>query len=120
MRYGIRFLRGGYPELIAHPKIVAALWLSSYILTYLERDVRYFTANRRPRTISNIYKGSLPPRARSFLTLTSLSRDLGVAVKPSTMAVFAGSDAIRFIILRLTMPTSANGWSRLRKRISRM
>ncbi len=34
------FIRGYYPELVAHPKRDSALWQSSYLQTYLERDVR--------------------------------------------------------------------------------
>lgn len=33
-------LRGGYPELRLNPDVDRKLWLSSYIRTYLERDVR--------------------------------------------------------------------------------
>src|SRR3990172_4317346 len=39
------FLRGGYPELSAHPKRDAGLWHSSYVQTYLERDVRGLRQN---------------------------------------------------------------------------
>src|SRR5947209_1292529 len=35
----VTLLSGGYPEVIAHPKS-RDLWFSSYIQTYLERDVR--------------------------------------------------------------------------------
>ena len=33
-------LRGGYPELAAEPDRDISLWYSSYVQTYLERDVR--------------------------------------------------------------------------------
>ena len=33
------FLRGGYPELTAKPDRDISLWYSSYVQTYLERDV---------------------------------------------------------------------------------
>ena len=36
----LSFLRGGYPELVASPIANAPLWHSSYVQTYLERDVR--------------------------------------------------------------------------------
>ncbi len=73
------FLRGGYPELIAHPKKDAALWQSSYIQTYLERDVRSL------RQIGDlgqfqIFIRALAAQSAQLLNLTSLSRDLGVAV----------------------------------------
>ncbi len=34
------FLRGGYPKLVAEHKREVGLWYSSYLQTYLERDVR--------------------------------------------------------------------------------
>jgi predicted AAA+ superfamily ATPase len=34
------FLRGEYPELLAEPDRDISLWHSSYVQTYLERDVR--------------------------------------------------------------------------------
>jgi len=39
----VTLLRGGYPEVLARPQ-VAALWFNSYLLTYLERDVRTISA----------------------------------------------------------------------------
>jgi uncharacterized protein len=35
----VSLLHGGYPEVLARPR-TAQLWFSSYLLTYLERDVR--------------------------------------------------------------------------------
>ncbi|MFN0301465.1 MAG: ATP-binding protein [Burkholderiales bacterium] len=39
----VSLLRGGYPEVLARPA-AARLWFSSYIQTYLERDVRAVSA----------------------------------------------------------------------------
>jgi uncharacterized protein len=39
----VTLLRGGYPEALARPS-AARLWFSSFIQTYLERDVRAVTA----------------------------------------------------------------------------
>lgn len=39
----VSLLRGGYPEVLARPR-AASLWFSSYLQTYLERDVRAVTA----------------------------------------------------------------------------
>src|SRR5438270_3575984 len=41
----VSLLRGGYPEVVARPA-AARLWFSSYVQTYLERDVRAVTAVR--------------------------------------------------------------------------
>jgi len=42
----VGLLRGGYPEVLARPG-TAHLWFSSYIHTYLERDVRSLPATAR-------------------------------------------------------------------------
>jgi len=39
----VTLLRGGYPEVLARPR-AASLWFSSYLQTYLERDVRAISA----------------------------------------------------------------------------
>jgi predicted AAA+ superfamily ATPase len=39
----VSLLRGGYPEVLARPG-AASLWFSSYLQTYLERDVRAISA----------------------------------------------------------------------------
>jgi uncharacterized protein len=39
----VSLLRGGYPEVLARPT-AATLWFSSYLQTYLERDVRSISA----------------------------------------------------------------------------
>ena len=39
----VSVLRGGYPEVLARPR-AASLWFSSYLQTYLERDVRSISA----------------------------------------------------------------------------
>jgi len=39
----VSVLRGGYPEVLARPR-AASLWFSSYLQTYLERDVRAISA----------------------------------------------------------------------------
>ncbi|MCY4342908.1 MAG: ATP-binding protein [Gammaproteobacteria bacterium] len=73
------FLRGGYPELAAQPLRDAALWHSSYIQTYLERDVR------RLRQVGDLtqfqaFLRMLAARSAQLLNLTDIARDLGVAV----------------------------------------
>jgi predicted AAA+ superfamily ATPase len=65
-----RFLRGGYPELVANPRRDAALWHGSYVQTYLERDVRNL---RQIGDLSQFQSAQL-------LSLSDLASDLGVAV----------------------------------------
>ena len=73
------FLRGGYPELAAQPSRDAALWHSSYIQTYLERDVR------RLRQIGDLtqfqaFLRMLAARSAQLLNLADIAGNLGVAL----------------------------------------
>jgi len=73
------FLRGGYPELVAEPQRDQTLWHSSYVQTYLERDVRSI------RQVADLvqfqhFLRALAARSAQLVNLTDLSRDLGVAV----------------------------------------
>lgn len=73
------FLRGGYPELAIHPSRDLSLWHASYIQTYLERDVRTL------RQVGDLtqyqsFLRVLAARSGQMLNMTTLSRDLGVAV----------------------------------------
>ncbi len=73
------FLRGGYPELTVNYNRDISLWHASYIQTYLERDVRTL------RQVGDLtqyqsFLSVLASRSGQLLNMTSLSRDLGVAV----------------------------------------
>lgn len=74
-----RFLRGGYPELAADPARDLHLWHSSYVQTYLERDVRSL------RQIGDLgrfrsFLRAVAARTGQLLNLSDIARDLGVAV----------------------------------------
>lgn len=73
------FLRGGYPELAAQPGRDVSLWHSSYIQTYLERDVRSL---RQVADLSQyqILLRVLAARSGQLLNLSDVARDLGVAL----------------------------------------
>jgi predicted AAA+ superfamily ATPase len=73
------FLRGGYPELVADPGRDIELWHSSYVQTYLERDVRMI---RQVGDLSQFqgFLQALAARSAQLLSLSDLARDLGVAV----------------------------------------
>ncbi|MCY4233953.1 MAG: ATP-binding protein [Bacteroidetes bacterium] len=73
------FLRGGYPELVTIPHRDTFLWHSSYIQTYLERDVRSLR-QVGDLTQYQIFLRALAARSGQLLNMTNLSRDLGVAV----------------------------------------
>jgi len=72
-------VRGGYPELVAQPSRDAALWHSSYLQTYLERDVRGL---RQVGDLSQfqLFLRALAARSGQLLNLSALARDLGIAV----------------------------------------
>lgn len=72
------FLHGSYPELVANPRRDISLWQSSYIQTYLERDVRNL---RRIGDLSQFqsFVRALAARSGQLLNASELARDLGVA-----------------------------------------
>lgn len=72
-------LQGCYPELASEPQRDAQLWFSSYLQTYLERDVRQL------RQIGDLgefqsFLRVLAARSGQILNLTDVSRDLGIAL----------------------------------------
>lgn len=69
---------GGYPEAIARPK-AAHLWFSSYVQTYLERDVRGVTAVRDLSTFRR-FLALVASRHGQILNKTDLAAPLGVSV----------------------------------------
>jgi len=73
------FLRGGYPELVAGPDRDLSLWHSSYVQTYLERDVRSIRQVGDLTLFQNFLR-ALAARTGQLINLTDLGRDLGVAV----------------------------------------
>ncbi len=70
---------GGYPELVANPVRDIYLWHSSYVQTYLERDVRTL---RQVGDLSQFqsFLRALAARTAQLLSLSDLARDLGIAV----------------------------------------
>lgn len=103
--------RGCYPELHAEPDRDAAAWHASYAQTFLERDVRSL------RQIGDLtqFQGflrMLAARSGGLLSLSDLSRDLGIAVNTvkAWISVLEATDQI--IILR---PWFANVGKRLVK-----
>lgn len=72
-------LRGSYPEPLTKSKIDTQAWYSSYIATYLERDVRNIMNISKLRDFS-IFLKSVAIRSGQILSYSELSRDIGVAV----------------------------------------
>lgn len=104
-------LRGEFPELALDPKRDPARWYSSYLQTYLERDVRTL------RQIGDLVQFQtflrlLATRSGSLLDLTSLSRDLGVAVNTCKAWLSVLEASYQVLVLR---PFHANAGKRLVK-----
>lgn len=72
-------LRGGFPEVVTEPERDLSLWFSSYIHTYLERDVRGLRAIA-DLTQFRAFLQALAARSAQLLKLSELARDLGIAV----------------------------------------
>jgi predicted AAA+ superfamily ATPase len=74
----VSLLRGGFPEVIARPG-AARLWFSSYLQTYLERDVRAVTQIRDLSTFRR-FLGLVASRSGQVLNRSDLAAPLGVSV----------------------------------------
>jgi uncharacterized protein len=73
---------GGYPEAVARPA-GAPLWFSSYVQTYLERDVRAVTMVRDLATFRR-FLALVAARHGQLLNRTELAAPLGVSVPTIT------------------------------------
>jgi predicted AAA+ superfamily ATPase len=69
---------GGYPEALARPRD-AALWFSSYVQTYLERDVRSISAIHDLATFRR-FLGLVATRTGQMLNRSDLAAPLGVSI----------------------------------------
>ncbi len=105
------FLRGGYPELVAHPKRDIALWHSAYIQTYLERDVRTLRQVGDLTQFQNFLR-ALVARSAQLLHLSDLARDLGISVNTAKAWLSVLEATYQVIVLR---PYFANVGKRLVK-----
>jgi predicted AAA+ superfamily ATPase len=74
----VTLLHGGYPEAVARPAI-ARLWFSSYVQTYLERDVRAVTAVKDLATFRR-FLALLATRHGQVLNRSALAAPIGVSV----------------------------------------
>lgn len=74
----VSLLRGGYPEVLARPR-AASLWFSSYLQTYLERDVRAITAVHDLATFRR-FLALVASRHGQVLNKSDLAAPLGLSV----------------------------------------
>ncbi len=105
------FLRGGYPELATQPDRDVSLWHSSYIQTYLERDVRALRQVGDLTLFQNFLR-VLAARSAQSLNLSDVARDLGVAVNTTRAWLSVLEATYQVIVLR---PYFANIGKRLVK-----
>ncbi len=105
------FLRGGYPELAREPDRDTSLWFSSYIQTYLERDVRSLRQVGDLISFQSFLR-ALAARTGQLLNLTDLARDLGIAVNTAKAWLSVLEATYQVIVLR---PYHANVGKRLVK-----
>ena len=104
-------LRGGYPELVAEPDRDISLWHSSYVQTYLERDVRSLRQVGDLISFQSFLR-ALAARAGQLLNLSDVSRDLGIAVNTAKAWLSVLEATFQVIVLR---PYHANVGKRLVK-----
>ena len=104
-------LRGGYPELVAEPDRDISLWHSSYVQTYLERDVRSLRQVGDLISFQNFLR-ALAARTGQLLNLTDVARDLGIAVNTAKAWLSVLEATFQIIVLR---PYHANVGKRLVK-----
>ncbi|MBU2603926.1 MAG: ATP-binding protein [Actinobacteria bacterium] len=104
-------LRGGYPELVTEPQRDLNLWHSSYIQTYLERDVRSIRQVGDLAVFQSFIR-ALAARSGQLLNLADLSRDLGVALNTVKSWLSVLEATYQVFVLR---PYHANTGKRLVK-----
>jgi predicted AAA+ superfamily ATPase len=104
-------LRGSYPELAVQPQRDSVLWHSSYLQTYLERDVR---ALRQIGDLTSfqIFVRALAARSGQLLNLSEMARELGIAVNTAKAWLSVLEAGFQIIVLR---PYFANLGKRLVK-----
>lgn len=105
------FIRGGYPELDSAIERDFSLWHSSYIQTYIERDLRMIRQVGDLNQFQNFLR-MLAARSAQLLNLTDIARDLGIAVNTIKAWLSILEATYQIIVLR---PYYANVNKRLVK-----
>jgi uncharacterized protein len=105
------FVRGFFPQLAAEPGLDLALWHDSYLGTYLERDVRGIT-QVGDLVQFQLFVRALAARSAQLLNLSSLARELGIAVNTAKRWLSILEASYQVVVLR---PYHANLGKRLVK-----
>jgi predicted AAA+ superfamily ATPase len=106
-----QILQGFYPEIVTHPDRDVRLWQSSYVQTYLERDIRNLRAIG-DLTLFQTFLRALAARSAQILNLSELARDVGIAVSTARDWISILEASFQIFILR---PYYANIGKRLVK-----
>lgn len=72
-------LDGGYPEVALNKKVSRKLWFSSYLQTYIDRDIRGLIKQSNLHDFERFIR-LLAARTAQELNASTLSRDVGVSV----------------------------------------
>ncbi len=72
-------LRSGFPELVIEPTRDIRLWMSAYIQTYLERDIRNIR-NIGSLTDFQRFLFALAARTSQLINISEIARDIGFTV----------------------------------------
>jgi len=107
-----QLLHGSYPELVARDYVGTKEWYSSYLGTYLERDVRLVHGIGKLSDFRSLLQ-LLAIRSSQEYNASSLARDLGVDSK--TIEAWVSVLEASYIVFRL-LPFHANIGKRLVKR----
>ncbi len=78
----VSVFRGGFPEVLARPSS-ADLWFSSYVQTYLERDVRAVSSIRNLATFRR-FLALVASRCGGMLNKTDIAAPMGISVPTVT------------------------------------
>lgn len=109
--YWPTFVRGLFPQLAAEPGLDPGLWHDSYLGTYLERDVRGIT-QVGDLVQFQVFVRALAARSAQLLNLSSLARELGIAVNTAKRWLSILEACYQVVTLR---PYHANYGKRLVK-----
>lgn len=108
---GRLILDGGYPEVALNRRMSRKLWFSSYLQTYIDRDIRGYLKQSNLHDFERFVK-FLASRTAQELNCSTLSRDVGVSVPTikSWLTLLEASGLIFFL-----MPYHKNFGKRLIK-----
>lgn len=91
-------IKGGYPRLWAERQTNIEIFFSSYMATYIERDVRNILNIEKVREFERFFR-ALAVRSAQLLSYSDIARDVGVAVSTikDWMNVLWASNQIFFL-----------------------